>query len=126
MKNLFCLLIAATTATTAIAHVQINLENVPNSKKIFVASLVDGKRIYAKNAGNFAIVPDSALKAYPDHSLFTVGVDSGTTLQYCSTLGNYSQQFLFNYKTVTSNVIHLAYDKEQGKSSVPVCYNISS
>lgn len=120
MKKLICLLAMAVFSTNTFASILIKLNNITNDKNIFVASVSDGKRIYAENIGTIAVVKDAALKNYPVGSVFTVGIDKNVTVQYCVTSLNDPTQFFFNYKTTTYNFINLKVDKDK---SMAVCSN---
>lgn len=115
------LLISILFAAPALANVQIQVQNVPNSDKVFVASTVDGKKIYAVNAGNVDIISDAQLSDYAANTSFTIGIETESMDQYCVTgTTKPLTQFFFNYLKTSPNIINMILNGRKHKGPL-VC-----
>lgn len=121
MKKQLVILAMGLISTSVFASIEIKLNGLKNDHKVFVASVNDGKKIYANNVGSFAIISDSELTQYPASTWFFVGIEGNVTQQYCINSITNPSQFSFNYKTITNSAISLDMQKSGENISVPVC-----
>ncbi len=120
MKKLLAILALSLGATSAMASVTFQRENIPNDVYVFITSLTSGTRISASNEGSFDVVPDWTLKGYPKGSPFAAGISRGSVIQYCQSPSS-SQQFKFALKVVTDNSILISMKTNNRGEKVLIC-----